>query len=85
VDLAALIGDLRVQYITYAINLNGVQHVDPAGNRTPTDALFVCTPIPTAAPDDPRRRQPDISRAKEVLSWEPKWPLEEGLNRTIAQ
>ena len=30
-------------------------------------------PLP---PDDPRRRQPDISRAKEVLSWEPKWPLE---------
>jgi nucleoside-diphosphate-sugar epimerase len=39
-------------------------------------------PLP---PDAPRRRQPDISRAKEVLSWEPKWPLEEGLNRTIAQ
>jgi len=39
-------------------------------------------PLP---PDDPRRRQPDISRAKEVLSWEPKWPLEEGLNRIIAQ
>ena len=38
-------------------------------------------PLP---PDDPRQRQPDISRAKEVLSWEPKWPLEEGLKRTIA-
>jgi UDP-glucuronate decarboxylase len=37
-------------------------------------------PLP---PDDPQQRQPDISRAKEVLGWEPKWPLEEGLKRTI--
>lgn len=32
---------------------------------------------------DPQRRQPDISRAREVLSWEPKVPVEEGLQRTI--
>lgn len=34
--------------------------------------------------DDPRQRQPDISLAKEVLQWEPKIPLESGLERTIA-
>jgi dTDP-glucose 4,6-dehydratase len=33
--------------------------------------------------DDPKTRQPDISRAKEVLGWEPRVPLEEGLQRTI--
>jgi UDP-glucuronate decarboxylase len=33
--------------------------------------------------DDPRQRQPDITRAKEQLGWEPKVPLEEGLKRTI--
>ena len=33
--------------------------------------------------DDPIRRCPDISRAKRVLSWEPKVNLEEGLKRTI--
>lgn len=33
--------------------------------------------------DDPQNRQPDISKAKRVLGWEPKIPLEEGLNRTI--
>ncbi|RME08058.1 MAG: SDR family oxidoreductase [Anaerolineae bacterium] len=33
--------------------------------------------------EDPQRRQPDISRAREVLGWEPKIPLEEGLSRTI--
>ena len=34
--------------------------------------------------DDPTRRRPDISRAKERLGWEPAVPLEEGLKRTIA-
>ncbi len=33
--------------------------------------------------DDPRRRQPDISLAKEKLGWEPGVSLEEGLKRTI--
>ena len=33
--------------------------------------------------DDPARRQPDITRAKEVLGWEPTVPLAEGLARTI--
>ncbi len=33
--------------------------------------------------DDPQRRQPDISRAKEILAWEPKVSLEEGISRTI--
>lgn len=32
---------------------------------------------------DPQRRQPDISRAKEVLSWEPKISLDDGLEKTI--
>lgn len=32
---------------------------------------------------DPQRRQPDISRARAVLGWEPKVDLEEGLRRTI--
>lgn len=36
------------------------------------------------APDDPLRRRPDISQAKEKLGWEPGIPLEEGLKRTIA-
>jgi UDP-glucuronate decarboxylase len=33
--------------------------------------------------DDPRQRNPDISLAKEVLNWEPKIPLDEGLKRTV--
>jgi dTDP-glucose 4,6-dehydratase len=37
-------------------------------------------PLPS---DDPRIRQPDISKAKRVLGWEPKVSLEEGLELTI--
>lgn len=37
-------------------------------------------PIPS---DDPRKRKPDISKAKEHLNWEPTVPLEEGLKLTI--
>lgn len=32
--------------------------------------------------DDPQRRQPDITRAKEILGWEPKISLEEGIRLT---
>jgi len=33
--------------------------------------------------DDPKQRQPDITKAKKILSWQPKVPLEEGITRTI--
>lgn len=33
--------------------------------------------------DDPRQRQPDISKAKSILGWEPKVNLNEGLQKTI--
>jgi dTDP-glucose 4,6-dehydratase len=33
--------------------------------------------------DDPKVRQPDITRAREVLNWEPKVALEDGLRRTL--
>ena len=36
-----------------------------------------------AAEDDPRRRQPDITAARNVLGWEPTTPLEAGLRKTI--
>ena len=34
--------------------------------------------------DDPKRRQPDISKARRILGWEPKTNLEDGLRETIA-
>ena len=33
--------------------------------------------------DDPKTRQPDISRARAILGWEPRVPLDRGLERTI--
>jgi len=44
-------------------------------------AEVVFKPLPL---DDPQRRQPDISKAKFHLDWEPKVELEEGLSKTIA-
>jgi dTDP-glucose 4,6-dehydratase len=41
---------------------------------------IVFEPLPV---DDPKVRQPDISRAKDLLGWEPRVPLEEGLKKTI--
>jgi dTDP-glucose 4,6-dehydratase len=34
-------------------------------------------------PGDPERRRPDITRAQEILGWEPKIELDEGLRRTL--
>jgi dTDP-glucose 4,6-dehydratase len=48
---------------------------------TGTKSKIVHCPLPK---DDPKQRRPDITRAKEVLNWEPKVNLEEGLKRTIA-
>ena len=47
---------------------------------TGSRSRIVYQPLPT---DDPKVRQPDITRARTVLGWEPKVPLEEGLVRTI--
>ncbi len=47
---------------------------------TGTKAPIVFKPLPV---DDPKVRQPDITKAKARLGWEPKVPLEEGLKRTI--
>lgn len=33
--------------------------------------------------DDPKRRRPDITKARTLLNWEPRVPLEEGLQRTL--
>ena len=48
---------------------------------TGSRSQVVREPLPE---DDPKVRQPDISRARELLGWEPKVPLAEGLGRTIA-
>jgi dTDP-glucose 4,6-dehydratase len=46
-----------------------------------SSSRLVYRPLPT---DDPKVRQPDISKARAILGWEPKVPLESGLEQTIA-
>jgi UDP-glucuronate decarboxylase len=50
--------------------------MDLTGSRRPLEHR----PLP---PDDPVRRKPDISRARELLGWQPTVPLREGLARTV--
>jgi len=47
-----------------------------AGSRS----TIVHAPLPD---DDPRRRRPDISLARERLGWQPRVGLDQGLARTI--
>ena len=46
---------------------------------TGSSSPIVRRPLPE---DDPRQRQPDISKAKRLLNWEPLVPLDEGLKQT---
>ena len=51
--------------------------IDITGSRS----KIVSRPLPA---DDPRQRQPDIAKARQLLGWTPRTPLKEGLVRTIA-
>ena len=46
-----------------------------------SSSKLIFEPLPK---DDPTRRKPDITLAKEILDWEPKVPLEQGLTKAIA-
>ena len=50
--------------------------IDVAGSSS----RIVYRPLPE---DDPKVRRPDITRARTLLGWEPKVPLEEGLKKTL--
>jgi len=47
---------------------------------TGTDQKIVFKPLPQ---DDPMQREPDISKAREILNWEPKVSREEGMKKTF--
>ena len=48
---------------------------------TKSRSKIIHKPLPQ---DDPKQRKPDITKAKSILKWEPKVPLEEGMKKTIA-
>jgi UDP-glucuronate decarboxylase len=51
--------------------------IDLTGSRS----KIIHRPLPQ---DDPKQRQPDISKAQELLGWQPAVPLTDGLTKTIA-
>jgi dTDP-glucose 4,6-dehydratase len=63
--------------VEYSVGEIAEMIVDLSGSRSE----LVYGPLPE---DDPKRRRPDISRAREVLAWEPTTPAAEGLKKTIA-
>lgn len=48
---------------------------------TASKSKLTFKPLPS---DDPKQRQPNITKARNLLGWEPRTPLEEGLKPTIA-
>jgi dTDP-glucose 4,6-dehydratase len=57
-----------------------LQFAEEIKRLTGTKAPIEFRPLPE---DDPKIRRPDITKARELLDWEPKVRLEEGLTRTI--
>ncbi|MGZ8716698.1 MAG: NAD-dependent epimerase/dehydratase family protein, partial [Gaiellaceae bacterium] len=50
--------------------------IEATGSKS--EIVFEALPV-----DDPQVRQPDITRARQLLGWEPQIPLEEGLRRML--
>jgi dTDP-glucose 4,6-dehydratase len=57
-----------------------IQFAEAVQKAAGTKVKIIHKPLPQ---DDPKQRQPDITRARNILKWEPRVPLEEGLARTI--
>ena len=71
----------------YPVNLGNpremtiLQFAEHIRAMTGTKSQIVFEPLPE---DDPKQRQPDISKARAILGWEPRVPLDEGLRETVA-
>jgi dTDP-glucose 4,6-dehydratase len=57
-----------------------LQMAETVRDQTGTSSEIVFEALPT---DDPKVRQPDITRARELLGWEPEVELSDGLRKTI--
>lgn len=81
-------GIIRLMYTEYPkpVNLGNPEEVSiiefalKIKKIAQSNSEIIFKPLPE---DDPKQRRPDISLARELLSWEPKTSLEEGLRLTI--
>jgi dTDP-glucose 4,6-dehydratase len=64
--------------------LEFAQAVKAAAGSECVSTIDFVQPKKERTSDDPQRRRPDITRAREILGWEPKVQLEDGLRETIA-
>jgi dTDP-glucose 4,6-dehydratase len=58
-----------------------LQFAEAIVKATKSKSKIVHKPLPQ---DDPKQRKPNITKAKSILKWEPKVPLAEGMEKTIA-
>jgi dTDP-glucose 4,6-dehydratase len=86
-DLVEGIYRLMMSDVTVPVNIGNPQEMTVLELAQTLLALtgshseIMYKPLPV---DDPRVRQPDISRARQLLGWEPRTSLAEGLQQTIA-
>lgn len=85
-DLVEGIFKLLMSNYVYPINLGNPDEVTilelamEIKELAKSKSQIVFKPLP---PDDPKVRKPDITKAREILQWEPKVPRREGLERTL--
>jgi dTDP-glucose 4,6-dehydratase len=86
-DLVAGIKKLMMSSINEPVNIGNPHEMSIEEmaktiiRMTGSSSRIVYQPLPT---DDPKVRQPDITRARTLLGWEPTISLEQGLTSTIA-
>jgi dTDP-glucose 4,6-dehydratase len=84
-DLVEGIYRLLMSDYAYPVNIGNPQEItikdfgDEIIKLTGTKQKLILKPLPQ---DDPKQRQPDITKARELLNWEPKIDRAEGLRRT---
>jgi dTDP-glucose 4,6-dehydratase len=70
----------------YPVNLGNpnemtiLEFAEQIRRMTGTSSAIVFEPLPE---DDPKQRKPDIAKARALLGWEPRVPLEDGLRHTV--
>ena len=86
-DLIEGIYRLLLSNYSYPVNLGNPNEIsikefaEEVLSLTGASSKIVYNPLPI---DDPKQRQPDITKAKEILNWEPKINRSEGLMKTLA-